>query len=52
MKPFIKWVGGKTQILDNVFNLFPDKINNYYEPFIGGGWEQLIVSIVIIVNYF
>jgi len=37
MKPFIKWVGGKTQILDNVFNLFPDKINNYYEPFIGGG---------------
>ena len=37
MKPFIKYVGGKTQILDNVFELFPDKINNYYEPFIGGG---------------
>ena len=36
-KPFLKWVGGKTQIIDNVINLFPNKIYNYYEPFIGGG---------------
>lgn len=37
IKPFIKWVGGKGQILENIFNYFPKKINNYYEPFLGGG---------------
>jgi DNA adenine methylase len=37
MKPIIKWVGGKTQIIDELYKYFPKKINNYYEPFIGGG---------------
>jgi len=36
-KPILKWVGGKTQILDEVFNEFPCSIRNYYEPFVGGG---------------
>ena len=32
VKPPLKWVGGKTQILEQVMKKVPRKINNYYEP--------------------
>ncbi len=36
-KPFLKWVGGKTQILEKVLSKFPKEMENYHEPFLGGG---------------
>jgi DNA adenine methylase len=36
-KPVLKWVGGKTQILDTVLAHFPHTIQDYHEPFLGGG---------------
>lgn len=36
-KPFVKWVGGKRQLLDKLESKMPDTYNRYYEPFIGGG---------------
>ena len=36
-KPFLKWVGGKTQLLDEISKYYPEKIEKYCEPFVGGG---------------
>lgn len=36
-KPFVKWAGGKRQIIDKLLKLVPIEYNTYYEPFVGGG---------------
>lgn len=36
-KPFVKWAGGKRQIIDKLKQYVPDDFNTYYEPFVGGG---------------
>jgi len=35
--PILKWAGGKEQELKYIIPTLPDKFNNYYEPFVGGG---------------
>lgn len=37
LTPFIKWVGGKRQLLGAIDRLLPKKYAHYYEPFLGGG---------------
>lgn len=37
LSPFVKWAGGKRQLLSQIRDRMPKEYNNYYEPFIGGG---------------
>lgn len=36
-KPFVKWAGGKSQLLDEIRLKYPERIEKYCEPFVGGG---------------
>lgn len=37
IKPVLKWVGGKRQLIDDILPLVPDDPSLYVEPFVGGG---------------
>jgi DNA adenine methylase len=52
VKPFLKWAGGKSQLLEQLKTKYPPELKegqltNYYEPFLGGG----AVFFDIIQNY-
>lgn len=36
-RPFIKWAGGKRQLLDDIKKKLPQSFERYFEPFVGGG---------------
>lgn len=35
--PFVKWAGGKGQLLSELDKMMPSQFNRYFEPFLGGG---------------
>lgn len=43
MKPILKWVGGKRQIMNEIICRLPQEYNDYYEPFIGGASVVLAI---------
>jgi len=44
---FVKWAGGKKQLLEQFKPFFPEKIDRYFDPFVGGG----AVAFFIIKNF-
>jgi len=48
--PFVKWAGGKRQLLARIRERMPESFNDYFEPFVGGGavfFDLLPTSAVI-----
>lgn len=45
--PFLKWAGGKSQLLDDIRKKYPKTIERYCEPFVGGG----AVLLDILMNF-
>lgn len=53
-RPFLKWAGGKSQLIQQYLPYFPEHYQNYYEPFVGGGaiffYLQPARSLLIDIN--
>lgn len=41
---FVKWAGGKKQLLSEIVKFMPKKFNNYIEPFVGSGTVYFFIQ--------
>jgi DNA adenine methylase len=48
LKPIIKWVGGKSQIIEKILEKFPKRINNYHEGFLGG--SSVLIGLLCMIR--
>lgn len=44
VKPFVSYIGTKSKMMTKLSKYFPENINNYFEPFVGGGSVFLYIS--------
>ena len=53
LKPFVKWAGGKRQIISKLKSFMPSKFNCYFEPFLGGGalFFSIMPDVAVINDY-
>lgn len=55
VKPFLKWAGGKRQLIPVIKDFIPEKYSRYYEPFVGAGailfWLQPKKATINDINY-
>jgi DNA adenine methylase len=49
VRPFLKWPGGKRQLLPVLTEYVPKEFNDYYEPLVGAG-ANAPISMISIVN--
>ncbi|MFX1276673.1 MAG: DNA adenine methylase [Promethearchaeota archaeon] len=47
--PFVKWAGGKRQLIHKIERYLPKTFNKYIEPFVGGG---ALLYLLFIMNLF
>lgn len=56
-RPFVKWAGGKRQLLDTLCRNIPGTFSNYHEPFLGGGalyfrlWSEGLIKKAYLNDY-
>lgn len=48
--PFVKWAGGKTQLLDVITSHLPENYNRYFEPFVGGQISTMMYEYIVVMT--